>query len=249
MNKSPLIFSVCRAEHLNGTLSHDRLQLFDFALKQIESTDEVLDVGCGDGEFARRRGTGKTVLLDGNEASCDLLRKEFGDVYHSVLPELPFSDQSFDVIHCSHVIEHLAPEELYRFLSESDRCLRPGGKLILSYPLLWHGFYRDLSHVKPYDGEAIMKYLTQTGNETILTRKSVSTDYQVSARLIRYAPKPEQIYVCRNNRLGTVVVRKILNGLSRFLQHAGICRVSSTGETIVLVKDRGLHPNGVRDHS
>jgi predicted SAM-dependent methyltransferase len=46
-----------------------------------------------------------------------------------------FSDQSFDVVYASHVIEHLGYQrDLVRGLGEVRRILRPGGKFFVSVP-------------------------------------------------------------------------------------------------------------------
>lgn len=46
--------------------------------------------------------------------------------------ELPFPDESFDVVLCGDLIEHLHDPE--RFLSRVRPLLRPGGRLVLTTP-------------------------------------------------------------------------------------------------------------------
>lgn len=54
--------------------------------------------------------------------------------YKADLCSLPFSDESFDVIYASHVLEHIKDDS--RALSEIARVLRPNGAAILPVPIL-----------------------------------------------------------------------------------------------------------------
>jgi SAM-dependent methyltransferase len=95
--------------------------------------DSYLDYGCGKGEMLRR--------------VTPRVRRAFGiDVDPEVLPSfpgvevgavregepLPFADESFDLITCLEVIEHVADER--QTFGELARVLRPGGTLILTTP-------------------------------------------------------------------------------------------------------------------
>ena len=46
--------------------------------------------------------------------------------------KLPFKNKSFDVIFCSHVLEHVKSEE--KSLDEMNRVLKDDGKLIIGMP-------------------------------------------------------------------------------------------------------------------
>ncbi|MGA2645210.1 MAG: class I SAM-dependent methyltransferase [Candidatus Sulfotelmatobacter sp.] len=53
---------------------------------------------------------------------------------HGSLYDLPFADNSLDLITCRMVVEHLAQPR--RAFAESARCLRPGGALVVITPNL-----------------------------------------------------------------------------------------------------------------
>lgn len=53
--------------------------------------------------------------------------------YHFDLHEIPFEENSFDMILCNHVLEHVTDDR--KVMSEFLRVLRPGGFAILQVPL------------------------------------------------------------------------------------------------------------------
>lgn len=68
----------------------------------------------------------------------------------AVASHLPFTEQSFDSILCTEVLEHLSDPA--SCLREMGRVLRPGGHLILTTPQVWH------LHEEPYDFFRYTKY-------------------------------------------------------------------------------------------
>lgn len=96
----------------------------------------VLDVGCSSGYLARplaERGC-VVVGLELDEAAAEQARRwceevMVGDVERM---ELPFERDSFDVVLCADVIEHLRDPEA--FLARVRPLIRPGGRLVLSTP-------------------------------------------------------------------------------------------------------------------
>src|SRR5690606_15521311 len=116
---------------------------------------KVLDIGAGSGLFSKYFKRNDFYLFDGNDITINELKRENKNVFQGELPIIPFQNNFFDLIHCSHVIEHLNPDVFYETLKEMDRCLKLGGHLIISAPLIWSGFYNDLSHVRPYNPKVI----------------------------------------------------------------------------------------------
>lgn len=101
----------------------------------------LLNAGCGDitYEFIYKDLVDSQIRFDWpntvhNKGSIDV----FGSV-----TELPFGANSFDVILCTEVLEHVSePQET---LLEFHRVLKPEGALILSVPFLYQ------MHEQPYD--------------------------------------------------------------------------------------------------
>jgi 2-polyprenyl-3-methyl-5-hydroxy-6-metoxy-1,4-benzoquinol methylase len=111
----------------------------------------VLDIGCGEGQFAVAlvREGAEVVAVD---VAAEPLRRARSS--HPALdlrlvePEtpLPFEDVSFDVVWAGETIEHVA--DTAQWLSELRRVLRSGGLLLISTPdhgplsRLWLGLSR-----------------------------------------------------------------------------------------------------------
>jgi SAM-dependent methyltransferase len=98
----------------------------------------LLDVGCGDGHFGAvclRPATGAVdVGIDPDPRSAAEAARS--GAYRQVLvgsaDRLPFPDASFAGVVSNCVLEHIPPLEAS--LAEIARCLRPGGKLVITVP-------------------------------------------------------------------------------------------------------------------
>ena len=98
----------------------------------------VLDVGCGAQPYRSLLPADvQYVAIDTSHA-----REHFGyeapDTRYFSGDRWPVEDESVDLVLCSEVLEHVLDPRL--FLSEAYRCLRPGGKLLLTVPFAarWH---------------------------------------------------------------------------------------------------------------
>jgi ubiquinone/menaquinone biosynthesis C-methylase UbiE len=103
----------------------------------VEPGDQVIDVGCGPGNYtrplARAAGDGLTVGLDASEAMVAAAAERGGSENLAYLRgdacALPFDDESFDVA-CSIGVIHMVAEPLVA-LAEMTRVLAPGGRLVV----------------------------------------------------------------------------------------------------------------------
>jgi ubiquinone/menaquinone biosynthesis C-methylase UbiE len=96
---------------------------------------EVLDAGCGVGYGIRLLAEHDPARLVGVDISAEALSQASADEAEFVeadLRELPFEADSFDVVVCFEVIEHVEGHD--RVLDELRRVLRPGGTLLISSP-------------------------------------------------------------------------------------------------------------------
>ncbi|MHC4790346.1 MAG: class I SAM-dependent methyltransferase [Planctomycetota bacterium] len=116
---------------------------------------KILDVGCGLGKFLAFFPE-KSIGLDISEDSIRECKAQGFQVIKAEAKNIPFEDETFDGIRCSHIIEHFPPHEAYQVLKETARVLKPGGIIIIQSPLLSPQFYDDITHVRPYPPNAIL---------------------------------------------------------------------------------------------
>lgn len=144
----------------------------EFLLKRelayFKNAKKILDLGCGEGEFIgldRKR----IIGVDSNKKSVLLCKKKKLKAVFGLATKIPFENDFFDAVHCSHLIEHLFPHDAHKMLSEVTRILKRNGIFVLSTPILWEGFYNDFTHIKPYNPQSIIRYLVSNGRDKTLT--------------------------------------------------------------------------------
>jgi ubiquinone/menaquinone biosynthesis C-methylase UbiE len=110
----------------------------------VRAGERVLDLGCGEGDFAAaavQAGAAEAVGVDVAAEAIRRARARHPDLrFERVDDTLPENDAGFDLIWCSEVLEHVL--DTARLLSEARRVLRTGGTLLVTTPA--HGLRRRL---------------------------------------------------------------------------------------------------------
>lgn len=114
---------------------------------------KVLDAGCGDGAlsyFIAKKGFNVSGVDLSHEAieSGDRITKSKGlsiNFKQGSVYEIPFKENTFDVVVSSEVIEHL--EQVDLFLEELRRVVIPGGIIIITTPIRLTKYPVDPEHV------------------------------------------------------------------------------------------------------
>jgi ubiquinone/menaquinone biosynthesis C-methylase UbiE len=135
--------------------------LCDSHIKQIlelmaEARGSVVDIGCGRG-----------YLLEQIKSSCPTLQLWGVDIQnkitspgiqfaHGALPTLPFEDEAFDTVLCTHTVEHILQVE--RAFAELIRITR--NRLIIVTPHQRYHYYTFDGHVNFFFSECdLLRYL------------------------------------------------------------------------------------------
>jgi 2-polyprenyl-3-methyl-5-hydroxy-6-metoxy-1,4-benzoquinol methylase len=141
---------------------------------------DVLDIGCGRGEFLTLlRDQGVTARgIDLNAAMVDVCREKGLDAHHAdaLTYLLAQPDGSFGGLFAAQVVEHLEPSYLTRLLDAAYDKLRPGAPIVLETinPACWFAFFesyiRDLTHVRAVHPDTLQYLLVATGFQRVEIR-------------------------------------------------------------------------------
>ncbi len=127
----------------------------DYQRIQLNPGDCLLDLGCGEGRHCLDIPNSTDNLIVGMDLGLADLRiaaqkaveyEQFcqdNNLPPTAAPQfvnangltLPFADDSFNVVICSEVLEHI--ENYAGLLQEINRVLKPGGQLVVSVPRQW----------------------------------------------------------------------------------------------------------------
>ncbi|MDC0480050.1 class I SAM-dependent methyltransferase [Candidatus Marinimicrobia bacterium] len=95
----------------------------------------MLDLGCGNNKVEGAVGL-DNIALTGVNIVHDLLNFPY-----------PIENESYDIIHLRHVIEHFDNKEINDMLNECHRILNINGKLMISVPHVFSiAAFTDISH-------------------------------------------------------------------------------------------------------
>jgi 2-polyprenyl-3-methyl-5-hydroxy-6-metoxy-1,4-benzoquinol methylase/predicted O-methyltransferase YrrM len=148
-------------------------------INYFENCTDVLDIGCGRGEFlelAKKKGI-KARGIDIEEDMISFCKSRGLDVELKDAIEAleEIDDKSLDGIFISQVVEHLSPDYLLNVLNLCYKKMKYGFYVIIETvnPLSLFSlanFYIDLSHMKPVHPETLRFLLNTVGFRDIETK-------------------------------------------------------------------------------
>jgi SAM-dependent methyltransferase len=107
----------------------------EFFSKWIRSTDHILDLGCGYGEFINQANAKVKHAMDLNPRTRNLLKDDV--IFHEqdCSKAWPLEENSLDLIFTSNFFEHLPNKKaLDATITEAKKCLKKGGRIIAMGP-------------------------------------------------------------------------------------------------------------------
>ncbi|MDD5462383.1 MAG: methyltransferase domain-containing protein [Methylococcales bacterium] len=148
-------------------------------LKKLYDAPEVLDLGCGRGEWLElmQHNGFKVKGVDLDEGMLLACQELNLDVSHAdALDYLRgLAADSLSVVSAFHVVEHIPFEALRQLVNEAYRVLKPGGLLILETPnsenlvVGTSSFYLDPTHQRPIPAQLLLFVVEYAGFERVKT--------------------------------------------------------------------------------
>ncbi len=140
MYKKPAVFQVELAELINQLLVGEQVK--------------IMEIGCEaacTSFLIKNKGVEKT-LLDYNKQIIALLEETYKTIGLSAvfstadMYNMPFEDNSFDLVFNAGVVEHYEYEERVKLFKEYSRVVKPGGYMVIAIPN-HHSFPYRLAYI------------------------------------------------------------------------------------------------------
>lgn len=139
---------------------YDTNKRLEVVFKELLTEDinnkKILDAGCGTGwfsKFSAERGAFVTSMDLGENLLAKVALKCPSDRIVGSILDIPFQDNTFDVVISSEVIEHVP--DPFKAIQELFRVLKPGGTMILTTPnKIWYFaiWIANTFKLRPYEG-------------------------------------------------------------------------------------------------
>lgn len=112
-------------------------------VNETDSNARILSLGSGDGyveRFIEEQTSRRIQCLDVSPKGVEIAQKRGLNAIEGSVYDLPFEDDSFDLVLAIHIFEHLVNPEI--FLAEVHRVLNHQGAFFISLPNYGNLFYR-----------------------------------------------------------------------------------------------------------
>ena len=163
-------------DQFRGSTEDIRRRVSEY-LACFQGARDVLDIGCGRGEFLALLGEQGIQArgIDVNGSMVDVCRQQGLDATEadalSYLRAQP--DGSLGGLFAAQVVEHLEPRYLTGLLDAAFDTLRPGAPIVLETinPACWFAFFesyiRDITHVRPIHPDTLTYLLIANGFQQV----------------------------------------------------------------------------------
>ena len=171
----------------------------------------ILNAGCGDGvyDYYLKNQIWEIVSIDINKADIQIagdLNPEKGLLYcEADIGAMPFAPNVFDCVICTDVIEHLQDD--VRAIREMCRCLKKGGKLIITVPSRnFPLFYDPINYALNKFGKKLRIGIWGWGHERLYTIREVEKRTNLKLMKTEYLSK-SLVGLLENSYLSSLLQR------------------------------------------
>ncbi len=161
------------ANRFRGSEDRIRSQQQRYIERFAGTAGEILDIGCGRGEFLEAARTAGLIArgIDLSQECVDVctakgLTAECADLFAYLSAK---ADHSVAGVYCSQVVEHLTPASVARFAELLGQKVRSGGLVAIETPnpeclaIFSSHFYIDPTHTRPVPAVLLHYYLEEAG--------------------------------------------------------------------------------------
>lgn len=176
-------------------------------LKNKKSKLKFLEVGSGAGRFAskiKRKYSSKIDItcIEINTELARVTQKNGLKTINADITKIGLGKNNYDIVHCSHVIEHFGYPEVIHLLDKLFAAAKVGGDLIIRTPLMHNNFFLDIDHVRPYPPDTILNYYQNIQQQVVGKIKI--------AELTRWYRNPPMQISFAKNRLLVIISNSLL---------------------------------------
>lgn len=194
-------------------------------LSQIRPEMELLDLGAGAGIVEQMNFRGKAARICGVDLDPRVAHNAFLDEGRvSDAGEIPYPDNSFDLVFSDNVLEHLAePEKVF---AEVARVLKSGGVFMFKTPNKWHymptiarltphRFHQYINRKRGREEEDTFPTLYRANTKGDVTRLAKQSGFEV-IQIDRIEGRPEYLRITPLTYLLGALYERLVNAFSLF---------------------------------
>ena len=156
----------------------------DVVLEIVAATgaDDVLEVGCGPGDFAQRLRVELGLRVVASDLSAEMVRRTRSrgvDAVVADVQDLPFADASFDCVVANWMLYHVP--DVDRALAEVARVVRPGGCLVATTKSERH--LAELWELAGHPGNCLLPFRTENARPVLARRFATVNERRVAGEV------------------------------------------------------------------
>jgi SAM-dependent methyltransferase len=152
-------------EYIKKNLPDIRSEEYQRAIKYLNECTYVLDVGCGTGTFMEVF-KNKSIGIDINEGNIEECKRKNLNAQVGNALKLDFADETFDGLHCSHVLQVFNTSQAVQMFREFGRVVKVGGKVVISTLNDFKHFYQHPENCRPFPPSSIRSLFGRRGGST-----------------------------------------------------------------------------------
>jgi 2-polyprenyl-3-methyl-5-hydroxy-6-metoxy-1,4-benzoquinol methylase len=183
---------------------------------KLQEKHKILDIGCGNGRhmaYLKRKYNVDVVGIELNQKAVAVGKNAGLNIFHGSIDDYATNNE-YDVIYLSHVLEHLSKP--YDALKNINKLLKKGGRIVIALPntksferylfkQYWWGWDTP-RHIYMFSPKSIKYLLQETGFNNIEIYYEVYSNFKNST-----------LHLLNKRKYNNIFLNKILNKINSLL--------------------------------